>query len=475
MMFSIHAARGAGDRRGRQGERVSGERILVVDDERGVRTSLGQMLRVESYRVEDAADGETAVSTLEKNGADLVLLDVKLPGMDGLDALKEIRRLSRVPVVMMSAHASIETAVEATKLGAHDFIEKPLSDEKILLTIRNTLDFHRLAEENVSLKERFERRYELVGRSPAIERVRERIRRVGPTQGRVLITGENGTGKELVARAVHRASPRAQAPFVKFNCAAIPLELAESELFGHERGSFTGATRMRKGRFEQADRGTLFLDEIGDLKPDLQAKLLRVLQEGEFERVGGSETIRVDTRIIAATNQDLEKARADGRFREDLYFRVNVIPFPVPPLRERKVDIPDLVEHFIGSSLEEDENQVRKKLDPEALELLSEYPWPGNIRELKNVVDRILILVPGERVTVEDVHMCLPAPPPSDESGLHLGHDRTLRGLVADFERRAIVARLAEMGGNVTRTADELGLERSHLYKKMRILGIARD
>jgi two-component system nitrogen regulation response regulator NtrX len=454
---------------------VTGERILVVDDERGVRTSLGQLLRFESYRVEDAPDAETALTTLEKNGSDLVLLDVKLPGMDGLDALKEIRRLSRVPVVMMSAHASIETAVEATKLGAHDFIEKPLSDEKILLTVRNTLDFHRMAEENVSLRQRFERRYELVGHGPVIERVRERIRRVGPTQGRVLITGENGTGKELVARAIHRESSRANAPFVKFNCAAIPLELAESELFGHERGSFTGATRMRKGRFEQADRGTLFLDEIGDLKPDLQAKLLRVLQEGEFERVGGSETIRVDVRIIAATNQDLDKARADGRFREDLYFRINVIPFHVPPLRERAADIPDLVEHFIGLSVEEDVTQGRKQLDPEALELLTGYPWPGNIRELKNVVDRILILVPGERVTAEDVRMCLPAAPPTKDGEGPAGHERSLRGLLADFERRAIVARLAEMGGNVTRTADELGLERSHLYKKMRQLGIARD
>jgi DNA-binding NtrC family response regulator len=444
--------------------------LLVIDDEPNILTTLRRALELEGYDVDVAGAGRIGLEKLADRDVDLVLLDVQMPEMDGLAVLRTIReRHPDVPVIMMSGHGTIETAVSATQLGARDFLEKPLGTEKTLLTIKNTLAFQSLRAENARLTRAARADIDMIGTSARMKAVFEKIRRTAPTTGRVLISGENGTGKELVARAIHEHSKRADKPFVKLNCAAIPSELIESELFGHEKGSFTGATQQRRGKFEQADDGTLFLDEIGDMNPSAQAKVLRVLQEGELERVGGHETIKVDVRVIAATNKDLPAEIKAGRFREDLFYRLNVVPIEVPPLREHKEDIPALVDHFMRVACEQNDRKVRRFL-PAAMTLLLQYDWPGNVRELRNSVERLVILA-GDAPVIDEasVQDILPAVKP-----VRARHQRgvAFKDLVAAAEREIILAALESNAAHIANTARELQLERSHLYKKMRALGI---
>jgi two-component system, NtrC family, nitrogen regulation response regulator NtrX len=449
---------------------VAGEYILIVDDEPSIRSSLRGVLEDEGYRVTAVGSGSDARSVLVEEAPDLVVLDVWMPGMDGLDTLAELKRLRPdAQVVMISGHGTIETAVKATRLGAYDFIEKPLSLEKTLLTVARALDHARLERENASLRERLAERTEIIGESPAVTRLRALIATAAPTNGRVLIHGENGSGKEIVARAIHALSARRAQPFVEVNCAAIPEELIESELFGHERGAFTGALARRRGRFELADRGTLFLDEIGDMSLKTQAKVLRALEEQAFERVGGKDTLKVDVRVIAASNRDLGALIRQGRFREDLYYRLNVIPIEVPPLRTRREDIPLLVDHFIRLFCAEN-GKPERRLAPDTLAYFVAYDWPGNVRELRNMVERLVIMAPGEVITVGD----LPAPlrPPDAAAGAGDG-DRSLREAREQFERAYILAELRANDWNVTRTAERLGVERSHLHRKLKAYGIA--
>ncbi len=444
--------------------------LLVIDDEPNILTTVRRALELEDYRVEVAGSGAIGLKKLGECDIDLVLLDVVMPEMDGLEVLRRVRAAHpEVSVVMMSGNASIETAVQATKGGAHDFIEKPLSSDKLLLTVQNALSFAKLARENASLRARARAEFAMTGSSQSMRNIFDKIGKTAPTSGRVLITGENGTGKELVARAIHEHSKRADGPFIKLNCAAIPGELIESELFGHEKGSFTGALQQRRGKFELADGGTLFLDEVGDMNPSAQAKVLRVLQENELERVGGSETIRVDVRVLAATNKNLEEEIAGGRFREDLYYRLNVVPIELPPLRERREDIADLVEHFLVMVCASNDRRP-KQIAPIAVTLLMQYDWPGNIRELKNVVERLVILTgEQEQITEADVQDALPRVKP-----VKAGYQRgvPLRELVAAAERNIILEALTSHAHHISNTAKELHLERSHLYKKMKALGI---
>ncbi|MEZ4367864.1 MAG: sigma-54 dependent transcriptional regulator [Kofleriaceae bacterium] len=393
-----------------------------------------------------------------------------MPGETGLEVLPRLRAARpELAVVMMSGNATIETAVAATRAGAHDFIEKPLSSDKLLLTVANTLSFARLASENARLRARAAADGAMVGRGPAMQAIAEKIARTAPTSGRVLITGENGTGKELVARALHEQSRRKDGPFVKLNCAAIPAELIESELFGHEKGAFTGATSQRRGKFEQADGGTLLLDEIGDMNPSAQAKVLRVLQESELERVGGAETIKVDVRVVAATNKDLPAEIAAGRFREDLYYRLAVVPIELPPLRARRDDIPALAEHFVAQVCAGDERRPKHLTQP-ALSLLMQHAWPGNVRELKNVVERLVILT-GDATTITDADVA-DALPTVRATKVGYAKGTPFKDLAAAAERDIIVAALEANEFHVSNTARELQLERSHLYKKMKALGI---
>ncbi|HVH08783.1 MAG TPA: sigma-54 dependent transcriptional regulator, partial [Gemmatimonadales bacterium] len=374
-------------------------RVLVVDDEKGIREALTQLLEYEEIDVRSGASGSAALELYPEFRPHLVFLDVKMQGMDGLETLRKLRELDpHAQVVMISGHGTIQTAVEATQLGAYDFLEKPLDTDRVLLTLRNALAHVDLASENVRLTAEVRAQYEIVGTSRAVKAVIERIEKVAPTQARVLITGENGTGKELVARAIHTLSPRARGPFVEVNCAAIPSELIESELFGHIKGSFTGAIADRAGKFELADGGTLFLDEIGDMSLAAQAKVLRALEDGVIARVGSGKPLAVDVRVIAATNKELRAEIAAGRFREDLLYRLNVVPIEVPPLRERRADVPHLVEHFVAR-LTERGGLEGKRFDPAAVQRLATYDWPGNIRELRNAVERLLILAPSPVVT----------------------------------------------------------------------------
>jgi DNA-binding NtrC family response regulator len=393
-----------------------------------------------------------------------------MPGETGLEVLPKIRGAHpEVIVVMMSGHATLETAVQATKLGAHDFIEKPLTGDKLKITVENTLEVSQLRRENARLRARAAAEHSMVGKSAEMKKIGEKIAKTAPTSGRVLITGENGTGKELVARAIHDQSKRSKAAFVKLNCAAIPSELIESELFGHEKGAFTGATKDRRGKFEQADGGTLFLDEVGDMNPSAQAKVLRVLQEGELERVGGAETIKVDVRVIAATNKDLPAECAAGRFREDLYYRLNVVPIHMPPLRARKDDVPALIEHFLAMTCARDERRV-KRVAPGAVTLLMQHDWPGNVRELKNVVERMVILTGDAEIIGEgDVRDAIPSVKPVKGA---YQQGTPFKDMVAAAEREIILAALDAHDHHVSNTAKDLQLERSHLYKKMRALGI---
>jgi two-component system nitrogen regulation response regulator NtrX len=444
--------------------------ILVVDDEEGIRRSLKGVLEDEGYRVILAEDGDKALSLMEEESPDLVLLDIWMPGKDGMVVLEEIRRgWPMLPVVMISGHGSIDLAVRATKLGAYDFVEKPLSLDKVLLTLRNALNYSFLEEENRRLRQQVRPRDEITGTSPAIQRLKEQVRIIAPTSSFVLIHGENGTGKEVVARAIYKQSKRSQGPFVEVNCAAIPEELIESELFGHEKGAFTGATQMRRGKFDLAHQGTLFLDEIGDMSLSTQAKILRVLQEQRFQRVGGNRYIQVDVRVIAATNKNLEEEIRAGRFREDLYHRLNVIPIDVPPLRERLEDIPLLVEEFV-EEFAKLRGYPRRKFSPEVMKAFEKYSWPGNVRELKNVVERLLILARSHVVELEDLRPPVwfgPREKPKTPS-----FPQTLKEAREAFEKAFIEEKLEEFGWNISRTAEAIGLDRSHLHKKMRELGI---
>ncbi len=443
-------------------------RILVVDDEGGIRRSLSGILSDEGFELQLAEDGERALAAVRERAPDLVLLDIAMPGRDGVDVLQELRQgFPSLPVVMMSGHGTIETAVRATQLGAFDFIEKPLSVEKLLLTIRHALEGARLERENRELRSRSLRAREMLGDSLPIQRLKEQIRVAAPTNGWVLITGENGTGKEMVAKQLHVQSRRAGGPFVEVNCAAIPEELIESELFGHERGSFTGAIAQKRGKFELAHGGTIFLDEIADMSLRTQAKILRILQEHAFERVGGSETIQVDVRVIAATNKSLEKLIQERKFREDLYYRLNVIPFHVPPLRERREDVPLLARAFVAEFCAES-GVPEKTLLPRTLALLQAAPWPGNVRELRNLMERLVLMAPGPRVRPADL-------PEEIRSGVRATElaGASLAEARREFERRFLLARLEEHGGNVSRTAEAIGVARESLSRKLRSLRLS--
>ena len=449
---------------------MPGEHILIVDDEPAIQKALRDVLEDEGYRVSVAGNGADALKAVADETPDLVFLDIWMPHMDGLETLAELRRLRPdATVVMISGHGTIETAIKATRLGAWDFIEKPLSLEKTLVTISRALEHGRLARENATLRARLDQRTEIIGESAPIRALRAQIATAAPSGGRVLIHGENGSGKELVARAIHTLSARAEQPFVEVNCAAIPEELIESELFGHERGAFTGALARRRGKFETADRGTLFLDEIGDMSLKTQAKVLRVLEEQAFERVGGRETLRVDVRVIAASNRDVVSLIAQGAFREDLFYRLNVIPIEVPPLRTRKEDVPALVENFIRVFCAENGKRL-KTVAPSALTYFMTYEWPGNVRELRNMVERLVIMVPGDTIGAED----LPPPlrPKTEAAAAAPGDGKPLKEARDGFERAYILAELRAQDWNMTRTAERLGIERSHLYRKIRAYGI---
>ena len=446
---------------------MAGEHILIVDDEPAIQSALRGVLEDEGYRVTAVGSGTEAIGVIGDEAPDIVFLDIWMPGLDGLDTLAEIKRTRpETAVVMISGHATIETAVKATRLGAYDFIEKPLSLDKTLVTVTRTLEHARLERENASLREKLDERSKIIGESAVIRALREQIAMAAPTNGRVLIYGENGSGKELVARAVHALSARADRVFVEVNCAAIPEELIESELFGHEKGAFTGAHSRRRGRFELADGGTIFLDEIGDMSLKTQAKVLRALEEQSFERVGGKDTIKVDVRVIAASNRDLPALIRHGRFRDDLFYRLSVIPIEVPPLRARSEDIPLLVDHFIRVFSADNGRRV-KTLSGEALAYFLAYDWPGNVRELRNMVERLVIMAPRDVIDAEDV----PAPlRPKEIVGET--RERTLREARDNFERAYIQAELRANDWNMTRTAERLGIERSHLYRKIKAYGI---
>jgi two-component system nitrogen regulation response regulator NtrX len=449
---------------------VAGEHILVVDDEASIQKALRDVLEDEGYRVSTAGSGAEALRLVAEETPDMIFLDIWMSKMDGLEALAEIRRIRpEATVVMISGHGTIETAVKATRLGAYDFIEKPLSLEKTLITVTRALDHNRLERENANLRARLEDRTEIIGQTEPVRTLREQIAMAAPTAGRVLIHGANGSGKELVARAIHELSARRERPFVEVNCAAIPEELIESELFGHEKGAFTGAVARRRGKFEMADGGTLFLDEIGDMSLKTQAKVLRALEEQAFERVGGRELVKVDVRVIAASNRDLQTLIAQAQFREDLFYRLNVIPIEVPPLRTRRDDIPLLVDHFIAVFCAENGKRL-KTVSGDALAYFLAYDWPGNVRELRNMVERLVIMTGGDTISADDLPAPLRVKEPAAAAGD--GRARSLKEARDGFERAYILAELRAHEWNMTRTAERLGIERSHLYRKIKAYGI---
>ncbi|HEY8549450.1 MAG TPA: sigma-54 dependent transcriptional regulator [Vicinamibacterales bacterium] len=446
--------------------------VLIVDDEAGVRSALASVLRDEGYEVESVPSGEACLAITARRPFDAILLDVWLPGMDGLVTLSRLReRRCDAEVIVISGHGNIESAVRAIKMGAFDFVEKPLSLEKTILVVRNALRQRQLEAENRALRAHVDRRLVMVGESRAMRELREQIAMAAPTNGRVLIYGENGTGKELVARSIHALSRRRGGPFVEVNCAAIPEELIESELFGHVKGAFTGAVSDRRGRFEAADGGTIFLDEIADMSLKTQAKVLRVLQEQVVDPVGGSSSVQVDVRVLAATNKDLPTEIRAGRFREDLYFRLSVIPVWVPPLRERDADVPLLAEHFMAE-LAREYGRRPKTIDGGAMAVLQRYSWPGNVRELRNVIERLLIMVAGDVITSRDLAFLDGGQqPPVGLVGAD-GEMLPLHEARERFERDYILRTLAAQHGNISRTAEVLGVERSNLYRKMKAFGI---
>jgi len=449
---------------------AANSRILVVDDETSIRESLRMILEYEGFRVEEAASGSEALVKISERPSDALLLDVKMPEMDGLQVLKAVReRGYEMPVVVISGHGDVATALEATRLGAFDFLEKPLQRDRVLLALRNAMQNYRLERENRQLRQE---PLELVGTSRAMQVLRETIAKAGPTSATVLITGESGTGKELVARAIHAASSRRDRPLVQVNCAAIPDELIESELFGHEKGSFTGAVRKQIGKFVAADGGTIFLDEVGDMSPRTQAKVLRVLQNGEVEPVGADATVQVDVRVVAATHRDLRQEIAEGRFREDLYYRLNVVPIQTPPLRERLSDIRELVDYFVHRFARENNYRVRSFTE-EAMDHLQALPWRGNVRELKNLIERLLILSPNDPIDKEDVVAASGGLRP--ELSESLLQARTLRDFRELSEKLFILHKLEENGWNVTQTAKAIETPRSNLYKKMEQYAIQRE
>lgn len=459
--------------------------ILVIDDESSIRSSLSGVLKDENFEVMTAGSGEEGLTHFQPGVYDAVLLDVWMPGIDGLETLKRIKAQAPDQVVLiMSGHGTVETAVKATKLGAYDFIEKPLSLEKLLVTLRNAFQFSELNKENKELRSEVFKAPTMIGASPKMQRLKDQIATVSPLNSWVLITGENGTGKELVARAIHQASRRQDAAFVAVNCAAIPEELIESELFGHERGAFTGATQMKRGKFDQAHGGTLFLDEIADMSLKTQAKVLRILQEQKFERVGGSQTIDVDVRVVAATNKNLVEAIKNNLFREDLYYRLAVIPIVVPPLRERADDIAPILKHYFDMFARE-QGREAKTLGGDALQILRHYPWPGNVRELRNLVERLSIMTPGPVVATEDLPAEIleavakapsaPSGEPSDGSpgSFSVADVGGLKEAKNLFEREFIVRKLRENDWNISRTAQALGIERAHLHRKIKAFKIS--
>jgi two-component system nitrogen regulation response regulator NtrX len=450
-------------------------RILVIDDEPAIRDSMKMILEYEGYECLRAATGAEGVALAEKDTPDLVFLDVKMPGMDGIEVLKLLKAADeRLPVVMISGHGTGELGAEATRLGAEDFISKPFERDRVLVTVRNVLEKAKLVDENRTYRKAVDLRHQMVGRSQALQRVTDAIRRAAPTNATVLLLGESGVGKELVARTIHRNSLRSRERFIQVNCAAIPDDLIESELFGHEKGSFTGATEKQVGKFEQADRGTIFLDEVGDMSLKTQAKVLRVLQEGEVERLGSARTIKVDVRVISATNKQLEEELAKGTFREDLYFRLAVIPVEVPPLRDRMEDIPLLVDHFLAS-LARENNLRPKRVTKAAMDALQRHRWKGNIRELRNTVERMLIMSGGEAIDVADLPESVrfdrnqPVP---DNGGQKPG---TLREFKENAERAFLVEKLRESGWNISKTAELIGTPRSNLYKKLEQYHITQE
>ena len=464
-------------------------RILVIDDEAAIRYSLRMTLEYEGYEFLSAATGQEGLALAEREAPDLVLLDVKMPGMDGIEVLERLRNMNdQLPIVVISGHGTISTAVEATKKGAWDFIEKPFASERVLVSLRNALDQRQLRDENRSLKKAVEVRHQMIGESGVLSQIMAAISRAAPTNATVLISGESGVGKELVARTIHRNSLRSRERFVQVNCAAIPEELIESELFGHEKGSFTGATEKQMGKFEQADRGTIFLDEVGDMSAKTQAKVLRVLQEGEVERLGSARTIKVDVRVIAATNKNLEEEIDKGHFREDLYFRLAVIPIHVPPLRDRPEDVPLLVRHYMEAFRSEN-NARPKRITPSAMDALQRYRWKGNIRELRNTVERLYIMTGGDTIDVADLPSAVRSTSPSAGStggggtgsiAKALGDGDAVRaGTLREFkdtaERTYLVQKLRENSWNISKTAEAIDTPRSNLYKKLEQYQITQE
>jgi len=450
-------------------------RILVIDDEAAIRDSMRMILEYEGYECLGAGSGPEGVEQVRRDEPDLVFLDIKMPGMDGLEVLRQLRDLDEsLPVVMISGHGTVSHAMEATRLGAFDFIEKPLGSERVLVTVRNALDHHRLRQDNRTLAEQVAGQHHLV-ESPGLRSVMDAVKRAAPTNATVLLRGESGVGKEVVARLIHKRSLRHRERFVQVNCAAIPDDLIESELFGHEKGSFTGAVDRQIGKFEQADRGTIFLDEVGDMSLRTQAKVLRVLQEQEIERLGSNRTIAVDVRVIAATNMDLEEAIEKGTFREDLFFRLNVIPVTVPPLRERREDIPAFVYHF-AERFAVQNNFRPKKVTPAAMGVLQRQRWRGNVRELRNAVERLVIMTPGDTIDLTDLpeELRVDARLAGPDNDLK-GGAGTLREFKENAERQFLVEKLREQGWNISRTAEVIGTPRSNLYKKLEQYKISQD
>ncbi len=445
--------------------KISKATIMVVDDEESILDTLSGILEDEGHQVITASSGESALVKCSETPPDIILLDVWMPGMDGIETLKKLRKNNAdVCVIMISGHSNIDTAVHAIKLGAYDFLEKPLSLDRVLIITRRALEKQRLEKENIVLKSSISQQFEIIGDNHKIVELKDRISKAAASQGRVLIFGESGSGKELVARALHDGSDRKNNSFIEVNCAAIPHELIESELFGHEKGSFTGAFESKKGKFELAHEGTLFLDEIGDMSLVTQAKVLRIIETQEFQRVGGSRKIKVDVRIIAATNKDLDEEIQNGNFREDLYFRLNVIPINVPPLRERKSDIPFLVEYFL-ENLARQYGQKKKRVSKTTLHTLMEYNWPGNVRELKNTIERLVIMNPSEIIDVKEVQ-------PVRVTRTDYASYKTLREAREHFEKEFILKKLQENNLNISKTAEELEIERSNLHRKIKSLGI---